>query len=90
MDTAANQEVFLADNTAADVMSGVQCCHEVGLQQHLQTVRCVLLGDSKGSIRISIEFSGQIAYHTVIVLLIEGRSGPMGFAISFSTSRSSL
>ena len=50
-------------------MAGVQSCHVVGLQQHLQTVCCVLLGDGEGSVR---EFSGQIAYHTVIVLLIEG------------------
>ena len=69
VDTAANQKIFFTDNAAADVMAGVQSCHVVGLQQHLQTVCCVLLGDGEGSVR---EFSGQIAYHTVIVLLIEG------------------
>ena len=69
MDAAANQEVFFADNAAANVISGVQRCHEVGFQQHLQTVGCVLLCDGESSVG---QFPGQITHHAGIVLLVEG------------------
>ena len=69
MGAASYQKIFLADNAPSDVISGVQGCHIICLQQHLQTVGSMLLADGKLPIR---QFPWHIAHHTVVVFLIEG------------------
>ncbi|CAN4016615.1 translation initiation factor IF-1, partial [Dysosmobacter welbionis] len=62
------QKVFFADNTLADVVSGIQCRHVIRLQQHLQAVGGVLLANGEALVR---QLPRHIAHDAVVIFLIK-------------------
>ena len=68
MSAALHQKVFFADNTLADVVSGIQSRHVIRLQQHLQAVGGVLLANGEALVR---QLPRHIAHDAVVIFLIK-------------------
>lgn len=66
--SALHQKRFFADNTLADVVSGIQSRHVIRFQQHLQTARDMLLANGEVPAR---QLPRHIAHDTLVIFLIK-------------------